>query len=117
MTLFGDAEHEPVQENVVALANEVYSTDILLLLLQHLGKFDFEVSFSNKQIFLPYLINKAVQFTDEFRQRRTFAQSSTIFCEDRLVLDHQQLSTYVETTKFWIIFVKGKEKLLLIFRK
>jgi len=42
LTLYGDAEHEPVQENIVALANEVYSSDILPPLFIHLAKFDFE---------------------------------------------------------------------------
>jgi len=42
LTLYGDAEHEPVQENIVALANEVYSSDVLPLLLANLAKFDFE---------------------------------------------------------------------------
>eukprot|EP00727_Mastigamoeba_balamuthi_P008434 m51a1_g4212 putative calcium-binding protein 39 (330) ;mRNA; f:68049-69579 len=40
--LFGDAEHEPSAEAAAAIANEFYSNDILLLLVQNLSKFDFE---------------------------------------------------------------------------
>jgi hypothetical protein len=43
LTLLGDAEHEPNQELIVALANEAYSCDILPVLVQQIAKFDFEV--------------------------------------------------------------------------
>jgi len=42
ITLYGDAEHEPNQDNVVALANDIYSTDLIPAILSNLGKYDFE---------------------------------------------------------------------------
>jgi len=42
ITLYGDSEHEPNQENILALANEFYSNDVLAPLLNNLTKFEFE---------------------------------------------------------------------------
>lgn len=42
--LFGDSEHEPIQENIITLANDIYSSDLLVLLFNHLSKLEFEVS-------------------------------------------------------------------------
>jgi len=42
ITLFGDAEHEPNQDNIVALANEIYQADLLQLLFAVFGRLDFE---------------------------------------------------------------------------
>jgi len=51
ITLCGDAEHETNQENIVALANEVYSNDLLLSLLTNMVKFDFEAKKDISMIF------------------------------------------------------------------
>jgi len=42
ITLYGDTEHEPNQENIISLANEIYASDLLPLLLVYLSKFEFE---------------------------------------------------------------------------
>jgi len=42
MILYGDPEHEPNQEGVVTLANDIYTNDLLPLMLIHLSKFEFE---------------------------------------------------------------------------
>jgi len=42
ITLYGDPEHEPNQDSIVALANDVYSSDLIPVLLTHLAKYDFE---------------------------------------------------------------------------
>jgi len=42
ITLYGDAEHEPSQEAIVTLANEIYSSDLLPLLFTFMVKFEFE---------------------------------------------------------------------------
>jgi len=78
MTLFGDAEHEPVQESVVALANETYSTDILLLLLQHLVKFDFETKKDICTIF------------NNLLRRQVGSRSPTVeyICRNHQILDY-----------------------------
>jgi calcium binding protein 39 len=46
ITLYGDAEHEPNQDSIVALANEIYSADLLILLISNLSRFEFEVTYS-----------------------------------------------------------------------
>lgn len=43
-------EHEPNQDGVVALANDIYTNDLIPLLLTYLGKFEFEVSLLQKQL-------------------------------------------------------------------
>jgi len=42
LTLYGDAEHEPNQDSIVTLANDIYSSDLLPLMIQHLDKLEFE---------------------------------------------------------------------------
>jgi len=42
ITLYGDTEHEPSQENILALANECYTNDLLPPLLTNLTKLEFE---------------------------------------------------------------------------
>jgi len=42
ITLYGDIEHEINSENVVTLANEIYSSELIPLLLSLLPKFEFE---------------------------------------------------------------------------
>ena len=54
-TLFGDGEHEPNPENAVQLANEIYSSDLLPPLAQHLTKLDFEVRFLFRHLRLVYI--------------------------------------------------------------
>lgn len=51
ITLYGDAEHEPNQDNIVALANEMYSSDLIPLLITHLGRFEFEAKKDVASIF------------------------------------------------------------------
>ena len=46
ITLYGDQEHEPNQDNIGALANDIYSSDLIPVLLSHLAKYDFEVILS-----------------------------------------------------------------------
>jgi len=45
--MFGDAEHEPSQDLIVQLANEVYSSDVLVPVLQNLKYLDFEARKDN----------------------------------------------------------------------
>eukprot|EP00160_Parvularia_atlantis_P021821 Unigene960_Nuclearia_a/m.3071 Unigene960_Nuclearia_a/g.3071 ORF Unigene960_Nuclearia_a/g.3071 Unigene960_Nuclearia_a/m.3071 type:complete len:331 (-) Unigene960_Nuclearia_a:106-1098(-) len=49
--LYGDAENEPVAEIVAQLAQEVYSNDLLQLLVQNIGKLEFEAKKDVAQIF------------------------------------------------------------------
>jgi len=49
--LYGDAENEPVPELVAQLSQEIYSTDTLVSLVQHLGKLEFEAKKDVAQIF------------------------------------------------------------------
>lgn len=49
--LYGDGENEPVPELVVQLAQEVYGNDLLQLLVQNIGKFEFEAKKDVAQIF------------------------------------------------------------------
>jgi len=42
ITLLGDAEHQPEQDNIVALANEIYQSDLLQLLIGVFGRLNFE---------------------------------------------------------------------------
>lgn len=49
--LFGDGEAEPQPELVAQLAQEVYSHDVLQLLVAHISKFEFEAKKDVSQIF------------------------------------------------------------------
>ncbi|PWZ00969.1 Mo25-like protein [Testicularia cyperi] len=49
--LFGDGESDPQPEQVAQLATEVYSYDVLQLLISHIGKFEFEAKKDVSQIF------------------------------------------------------------------
>lgn len=49
--LFGDEEHEPTKENVIALAVEVVRTELLTLLVVHLVELDFEARKDAAQVF------------------------------------------------------------------
>lgn len=49
--LYGDADSEPVAEIVAQLAQEVYSSDLLQVLIQHITKLDFEAKKDVAQIF------------------------------------------------------------------
>jgi len=51
ITLCGDAEHEINPENIVAMANEVYSNDLIPILLTNITKFDFETKKDISMIF------------------------------------------------------------------
>lgn len=42
ITIYGDTDHEPNQENIVQLANDVYSSDLLPIMLSNLSKLEFE---------------------------------------------------------------------------
>jgi calcium binding protein 39 len=42
VTLYGDSEHEPNQDNVVALANDIYSSELIPAILSNMAKYDFE---------------------------------------------------------------------------
>lgn len=43
--LCGDAEHDATPEVIAQIANEVYAQDIMGLVVTHLGKLEFEVSY------------------------------------------------------------------------
>jgi calcium binding protein 39 len=43
--LCGDAEHDAAPEVIARIANEVYAQDVMALVVTHLGKLEFEVSF------------------------------------------------------------------------
>eukprot|EP00128_Syssomonas_multiformis_P014129 Colp12_sorted_trinity150504_noHs@4704 len=49
--LYGDGENEPVPEVVAQLAQEVYNSDLLLLLITNLARLDFEAKKDVAQIF------------------------------------------------------------------
>eukprot|EP00123_Amoebidium_parasiticum_P008467 comp18827_c0_seq1/m.20818 comp18827_c0_seq1/g.20818 ORF comp18827_c0_seq1/g.20818 comp18827_c0_seq1/m.20818 type:complete len:357 (-) comp18827_c0_seq1:733-1803(-) len=49
--LYGDGETEPNKELVAQLAQEVYNSDLLLLLINNLAKFEFEAKKDAAQIF------------------------------------------------------------------
>lgn len=49
--LFGEGDAEPQPELVAQLAQEVYSYDVLQLLVAHIGQFDFEAKKDVSQIF------------------------------------------------------------------
>jgi len=42
LILYGDAEHEPNHDVIVTLANDIYSNDLLPLMLSLLARFEFE---------------------------------------------------------------------------
>eukprot|EP00833_Pecoramyces_ruminatium_P009182 jgi/Orpsp1_1/1183214/evm.model.c7180000084275.1 len=49
--LYGDGENDPVPELVVQLSQEVYGNNLLQLLVQNIGKFEFEAKKDVAQIF------------------------------------------------------------------
>ncbi|EFA81574.1 Mo25-like family protein [Heterostelium album PN500] len=49
--LYGDAEHEPNQENATILATEICSSDLLSMIIRDLGKLEFEAKKDFAQIF------------------------------------------------------------------
>ncbi|ORX77446.1 Mo25-PA [Anaeromyces robustus] len=49
--LYGDGDNEPISELVVVLSQEVYDYDLLQLLVQNIGKFEFEAKKDVAQIF------------------------------------------------------------------
>jgi len=49
--LYGDGDNDPVPELVVVLSQEVYDLDLLQLLVQNIGKFEFEAKKDVAQIF------------------------------------------------------------------
>jgi len=49
--LYGDGESEPISDQVVQLSQEVYGNDLLQLLVQNIGKFEFEAKKDVAQIF------------------------------------------------------------------
>ncbi|KAF9975610.1 mo25 protein [Actinomortierella ambigua] len=49
--LYGDGESDPVPETVAQLAQEVYSNNVLQLLVDNIGKFEFEAKKDVAQIF------------------------------------------------------------------
>ena len=42
--LYGTGDHEPQTEQIAQLAQEVYNSSLLLFLIKHLSRIDFEVS-------------------------------------------------------------------------
>lgn len=44
VSICGDNTTDPTPDVIAQVANEVYSLDLLSLMIVHLGKFDFEVS-------------------------------------------------------------------------
>jgi len=77
ITLYGDAEHEPNQENIVALANEFYSSDLLPLLLIHLAKLEFEAKKDLCSVF------------NHLLRRQVGSRSPTVeyICKNTVILD------------------------------
>jgi len=78
ITLFGDAENEPNQDGAVALANEIYNSDLLALLLQHLGKLEFEAKKDTVSIF------------NNLLRRQIGSRSPTVeyICRNTAVIDY-----------------------------
>jgi len=77
ITLYGDAEHEPNQESVSALANDIYSTDLIGLLLSNLGKYDFEAK------------KDVVSIFNNLLRRQLGSKSPTVdyICRNTAILD------------------------------
>jgi len=51
LVLYGDADNEPVTEMVAQLSQEIYNTDILIPMVQQLGKLEFEAKKDVTQVF------------------------------------------------------------------
>jgi len=77
ITLYGDSDTEPNQDGAVALANEIYSSDLLPLLLQFLSKFDFEAK------------KDAVSIFNNLLRRQVGSRSPTVeyICRNTTILD------------------------------
>jgi len=77
ITLYGDAEHEPNQESILALANEAYSTDMIPLILSNLGKLEFEAK------------KDAVSIINNLLRRQVGSRSPTVeyFCRNPGMID------------------------------
>jgi len=77
ITLYGDAEHEPNQESVSALANDIYSADLIGLLLSNLGKYDFEAK------------KDVVSIFNNLLRRQLGSKSPTVdyICRNTAILD------------------------------
>jgi len=58
-TIYGDVEHEPNQEAINSLANEIYSGDLLPILIVNLSKLEFEAKKDAVSVF-NYLLRKQV---------------------------------------------------------
>jgi hypothetical protein len=71
--LYGEIDADPSPELVAQLSQEIYNNDILPLLIQYIGKFEFEVFFHSP--------------ANLERQRKTSRKYSTIFSGGRSVLD------------------------------
>eukprot|EP01118_Nematostelium_gracile_P017854 TRINITY_DN7758_c0_g1_i1.p1 TRINITY_DN7758_c0_g1~~TRINITY_DN7758_c0_g1_i1.p1 ORF type:complete len:355 (+),score=91.86 TRINITY_DN7758_c0_g1_i1:123-1187(+) len=94
ITLYGDAEHEPNEDNVVALANDVYSCDLIPSLLSNLGKYDFESKKDVVSIFNNLLRRQVGSKSSDQNASRsgTFASSSRFptveyICRSPAILD------------------------------
>jgi len=77
ITLYGDPEHEPNQESIVALANDVYSSDLLPALLANLAKYDFEAK------------KDVVSIFNNLLRRQVGSRSPTVeyICRNAVILD------------------------------
>lgn len=86
ITLYGDAEHEPNQDAIVTLANDVYSSDLIPLLLTHFHKFEFEAKKDTVLVF------------NNLLRRQVGSRSPTVdyICRNTNILD--MLSTGYENS-------------------
>lgn len=77
VTLYGDQEHEPNQDNIGTLANDIYSSDLIPVLLSNLGKYDFEAK------------KDVVSIFNNLLRRQIGSRSPTVeyICRNTVILD------------------------------
>eukprot|EP01119_Soliformovum_irregulare_P008730 TRINITY_DN21835_c0_g1_i1.p1 TRINITY_DN21835_c0_g1~~TRINITY_DN21835_c0_g1_i1.p1 ORF type:complete len:336 (-),score=104.68 TRINITY_DN21835_c0_g1_i1:46-1053(-) len=76
-TLYGDAEHEPNQDAIVQMANDVYASDLIPSLIQNVAKYEFE---AKKDVILVF---------NNLLRRQVGSRSPTVeyICRNTVVLD------------------------------
>jgi len=76
-TIYGDLEHEPTPDAINALANEIYSTDLLVLLIGNLSKLEFEAR------------KDAVSVFNNLLRKQVGSRSPTVeyICRNTVILD------------------------------
>jgi len=76
-TLYGDSEHEPNQDAIVQMSNDVYACDLIPSLIQNVSKYEFE---AKKDVILVF---------NNLLRRQVGSRSPTVeyICRNTVVLD------------------------------